>query len=73
LVFNLPRLLKPWRRNIKIYNNTIKENNHENFALGEASENGNPISMIPSGGGIIIFAGDSVEVFNNKILNHKTT
>jgi parallel beta-helix repeat protein len=72
LVFNLPGLPKPWGRNTKIYNNTVKENNHENFALGEASENGNPISMIPPGSGIVIFAGDSVEVFNNKILNHKT-
>lgn len=72
LVFNLPGLPKAWGRNTKIYNNLIKDNNHENFALGEASENGNPISMIPPGSGVVIFAGDSVEVFNNKILNHKT-
>ena len=72
LVFNLPGLLKAWGRNTKIYNNKIEENNHSNFALGEASENGNPISMIPPGSGVVIFAGDSVEVFNNTILNHKT-
>lgn len=72
LVFNLPGLPKAWGRNTKIYNNKIEENNHENFALGEASENGNPISMIPPGSGVVIFAGDSVEVFNNQILNHKT-
>lgn len=72
LVFNLPGLPKAWGRNTKIYNNIIKENNHVNFALGDASENGNPISMIPPGSGVVIFAGDSVEVFNNKILNHKT-
>ncbi|MDP5120239.1 MAG: right-handed parallel beta-helix repeat-containing protein [Spirosomaceae bacterium] len=72
LVFNLPGLPKAWGRNTKIYNNLIKDNNHENFALGEASENGNPISMIPPGSGVVIFAGDSVEVFNNQIINHKT-
>lgn len=72
LVFNLPGLPKAWGTNTKIYNNKIEENNHVNFALGEASENGNPISMIPPGSGVVIFAGDSVEVYNNQILNHKT-
>lgn len=72
LVFNLPGLPKAWGVNTKIYNNKIEENNHVNFAMGEASENGNPISMIPPGSGVVIFAGDSVEVYNNEILNHKT-
>lgn len=73
LVFNLPGLPKAWGRNTKIYNNNIEENNHENFAIGNANQNGNPISMIPPGSGVVIFAGDSVEVFNNKIINHKTS
>ena len=28
--------------------------------------------MIPPGTGVVVLAGDQVEVFNNKILNHKT-
>jgi parallel beta-helix repeat protein len=72
LVFNLPGLPKAWGRNTRIYKNEVIDNNHSNFAIGEASESGNPISMIPPGSGIVIFAGDSVEVFNNTITDHKT-
>ncbi len=72
LVFNLPGLPKAWGRNTRIYKNEVLDNNHNNFALGQASENGNPISMIPPGSGIVIFAGDSVEVFENTITDHKT-
>ena len=73
LVFNLPGLPKPFGSHTKIYENIIKENNHDNFALSDPGENGNPISMIPPGSGVIILAGDQVEVFNNQILNHKTS
>lgn len=73
LVFNLPGLPKAFGTNTKVYRNLIKENNHDNFAQGVASENGNPISMIPPGSGVIIMAGKNVEVFENQIINHKTT
>ena len=73
LVFNLPGLPKAFGTNTKVYHNMIKENNHDNFAQGVASENGNPISMIPPGSGVIIMAGKNVEVFENQIINHKTT
>ena len=72
LVFNLPGLPKAWGRNTRIYKNEVIDNNHSNFALGQASENGNPISMIPPGSGIVILSGDSVEVFENTITDHKT-
>lgn len=73
LVFNLPGLPKAFGSNTRIFKNIIKDNNHDNFALGLPSENGNPISMIPPGSGVIIMAGNNVEVFNNQILNHKTS
>ena len=73
LVFNLPGLPKAFGTNTKIYNNLIEDNNHDNFAQGVTSENGNPITMIPPGSGVIILAGKNVEVYNNKIINHKTT
>jgi parallel beta-helix repeat protein len=72
LVFNLPGLPKPSGSNTRVFKNMIKENNHDNFALGLPSENGNPITMIPPGSGVIIMAGNNVEVFENQIINHKT-
>lgn len=73
LVFNLPGLPKAFGVNTKVFKNLIKDNNHDNFAQGVASENGNPITMIPPGSGIIIMAGKNVEVYENQIINHKTT
>lgn len=72
LVFNLPGLPKAAGSRTRVYDNLVKENNHDNFAQGVASENGNPITMIPPGTGMIIMAGNDVEIFNNQILNHKT-
>jgi parallel beta-helix repeat protein len=71
LVFNLPGLIKADARGTKIYNNEIYENNHENFALIEGN-NGNAVTQIPPGSGIILLAAKDVEVYNNKILNNKT-
>ncbi len=73
LVFNLPGLPKAAGKNTKVFDNLIENNNHDNFAQGVASENGNPISMIPPGSGVIIMAGENVEVFSNQIKDHKTT
>ena len=73
LVFNLPGLPKAAGSRTRVYDNEVIENNHDNFAQGVASENGNPITMIPPGSGVIVMAGNEVEVFNNKIINHKTT
>ena len=69
LVFNLPGLPKAAGQNCKIYRNTIKKNNHDNFAIAQG---GNPVSMIPPGSGVIILSGKNVEVYDNKILDHKT-
>lgn len=72
LIFNLPGLPKAFGSRTKVYNNTLKENNHENFAEVSNGQNGNAVTMIPPGSGIIVLAGNEVEIFNNKILNHKT-
>jgi parallel beta-helix repeat protein len=69
LIFNLPGLPKAFGSRTKVYNNLIKENNHENFAI---FQDGNPVSMIPPGSGVVILAGDQIEVFNNKIIDNKT-
>lgn len=73
LVFNLPGLPKSDGHRTKIYNNQIIENNHENFAtpLGE-DPNGNTVTMIPPGSGIILLAAKEVEIYGNEILRNKT-
>ncbi|WP_338867971.1 parallel beta-helix domain-containing protein [Spirosoma sp. SC4-14] len=72
LVFNLPGLPKPFGSRTKVYNNTIRNNNHDNFAVASAGQNGNAITMVPPGSGIIILAGNEVEIFNNKLIDQKT-
>ena len=74
LVFNLPGLPKSDGRSTKIYNNEVIDNNHENFAtpLGDGA-NGNTVTMIPPGSGIVLLAAKEVEIYNNKILRNKTT
>jgi len=73
LVFNLPGLPKSDGRQTRIYNNDIVDNNHENFAipLGE-DPNGNTVTMIPPGSGVVLLAANEVEIFNNRILRNKT-
>ena len=74
LVFNLPGLPKSDGKGTKIYNNEIIENNHENFAvpIGE-DPNGNTVTMIPPGSGIVLLAAKQVEIFNNTIRHNKTS
>jgi parallel beta-helix repeat protein len=73
LVFNLPGLPKADGKGTKIYDNDIIENNHENFAtpIGEGP-NGNTVTMIPPGSGIVLLAAKEVEIYNNRILRNKT-
>ena len=73
LVFNLPGLPKSDGKGTKIYDNDIIDNNHENFAtpIGEGP-NGNTVTMIPPGSGIVLLAAKEVEVYNNRILRNKT-
>lgn len=73
LIFNLPGLPKSDGARTRIYNNEIIANNHENFAtpIGEGP-NGNAVTMIPPGSGIILLAAKEVEIFDNKILKNKT-
>lgn len=73
LVFNLPGLPKADGKGTKIYDNHIIDNNHKNFAvpIGE-DPNGNTVTMIPPGSGIVLLAAKEVEIFNNRILRNKT-
>ena len=74
LVFNLPGLPKSDGKNTKIYNNEVRDNNHTNFAIPLSEDpNGNTVTMIPPGSGIVLLAAKDVEIYDNKILRNKTT
>ena len=67
LVFDLPKLFQGNGRNAKVWDNECIENNFKNFG-----KPGSIVASIPPGSGMIIMATDSVDVFNNKIINNKT-
>ena len=67
LVFDLPELPAGNGSLCKVYDNVIEANNHKNFA-----PEGNIVGIVPPGTGLILLAAKGVEIYNNKILNHKT-
>ena len=68
LVFDLPDLPKAKGGNVRVYNNVIKENNYKNFA-----PKGNIVSFVPPGTGLLILATNDVEIYQNKIIDNRTT
>ncbi|PCE66095.1 parallel beta-helix domain-containing protein [Sediminicola luteus] len=67
LVFDLPSLPAGNGHTCKVYDNEIIENNYKNFA-----PEGNIVGTVPPGTGIILLAAKNVEIYNNKIVGHKT-
>jgi parallel beta-helix repeat protein len=67
LVFALPDLPKKEGRHCRVYNNTLRANNHANFA-----PKGNIVATVPPGTGMMIMANDQVEVFQNTIEQNQT-
>ena len=67
LVFNLPDLAVKEGKQVRIFDNIIKDNNIDNFA-----PEGNIVGKVPSGTGIMVMAMEQVEVFDNTIINNKT-
>ena len=67
LVFDLPDLIQKEGKQIRIYDNIVKENNLHNFA-----PKGNIVAKVPAGTGIMIMATEYVEIFNNTIIDNKT-
>lgn len=66
LVFDLPGLTQ-YGENIEVYNNTVYENNTENFAPP-----GNMVGVTPPGTGILVLATKAVNIHDNVIRNNKT-
>lgn len=68
LVFDLPDLPKKRGGNVRVYDNKVWENNYKNFA-----PKGNIVGGVPPGTGIMILATNNVEIYNNEIINNRTT
>ena len=68
LIFDLPDLVQKKGGGIRIFDNVVKENNHDNFA-----PKGNIVGNVPPGTGIMILATNEVEVFRNEIVNNRTS
>jgi parallel beta-helix repeat protein len=67
LVFDLPGLQQEGGHDVRVFNNTIQQNNTENFA-----EKSDIVSLVPGGTGFFVMANHDVEVFGNTITNNKT-
>jgi parallel beta-helix repeat protein len=66
LIFDLPGLTR-YGSNIEAFNNTIKNNNLDNFA-----PKGNIVGFVPPGTGTLILATSNVDFHDNTIENNKT-
>jgi parallel beta-helix repeat protein len=65
MIFDLPDLPKKNGKNYKVYNNTVKDNNHFNF-----SPVGISVAMVPAGVGLMFMATSHVEAYGNKVIDH---
>ncbi|MEM6723545.1 MAG: hypothetical protein AAF598_05865 [Bacteroidota bacterium] len=52
---------------VKMHDNIVENNNHENFA-----PKGTVVATLPPGSGFTIMAHKEVEIYNNTVKNHKT-
>ncbi|MBP3984386.1 right-handed parallel beta-helix repeat-containing protein [Pseudoxanthomonas helianthi] len=64
LVFNMPGLSQQGG-NIRVFNNQVIANNHENFGA-----KGTPVASVPAGSGIVVNSNDDIEIFANKVADN---
>lgn len=67
LIFDLPDLIEKRGGYVRVFDNTIRNNNHVNFA-----PKGNIVGKVPPGTGLMILATKNVEAFGNRITNNIT-
>ncbi len=66
LVFNMPDLPLAGH-STRVFDNDIVDNNTPNFGVP-----GTPVAGIPAGSGVVVNANDKVEIFDNRIVGHRT-
>jgi parallel beta-helix repeat protein len=67
LVFDLPGLQQEGGHSVRVYSNTMRNNNKSNFAA-----KGDIVSLVPAGTGFFVMANHDVEVFGNTFDGNKT-
>jgi parallel beta-helix repeat protein len=67
LVFDLPGLQVKNGKRVRVFENQVFANNHDNFA-----PKGNTVAMVAPGTGMMVMATDQVEVFKNTIKDNQT-
>lgn len=67
LVFGLPNNPSKVARGCKVVNNRVYDNNLANFADPTAI-----VSSVPAGTGMLVLAGDDVEITGNRITGHRS-
>ena len=67
LVFDLPDIPQQGGRDVRVFRNTIVENNTPNFAPP-----GNIVSQVPTGMGVMVMSHYNVEVFDNVMAENGT-
>jgi parallel beta-helix repeat protein len=67
LVFDLPGLQQEGGNSIRVYSNTIANNNTGNFAAM-----GDIVGLVPAGTGFFVMANHDVEIFQNTFTGNKT-
>jgi len=65
LIFDLPGLLIKAGGNCRVFNNTIEDNNHANFA-----PKGNIVAEVPVGTGILVLAARNIRIYSNQLTNN---
>ena len=68
LVFDLPGLIVKAGGRVRVHGNRVLANNLGNFAPA-----GNIVASVPPGTGVMVLATSDVEVYDNDILDHRTT
>lgn len=64
-VFNLPGL-QQIGHTVRVFDNSVFENNHPNFAAGGI------LAQVPGGTGILVVGNDQTEIFNNTVYGNQT-
>jgi parallel beta-helix repeat protein len=67
LVFDLPGLQQKNGKRVRVSNNQVFANNHENFA-----PKGNMVASVAPGTGMMVMATDQVELFKNNIKDNNS-
>ncbi len=71
LIFDLPIGNGVYGAGVRVYNNTITDNNAPNFATVGNFAGG--VHIVPPGTGMIVLSTSEVEIYNNTITDHKTS